>query len=258
MVVVSKDGTQIAYDVFGNGPALIYISGAICHRKFSPIVKDAKIFAQSFRTIVYDRRGRGDSSDAPLYRIEREIEDIEALIDACGGKAFLYGHSSGAVLALETALKTPEKVPKAVLYDIPYSASEREQAEYRLLRREVETSLANGHHTAAIRQFLVGIGMPRIFTYLLPLMPGWRRMKALAPTLLYDMTLTEPLAPIARMQKIKVPFQLLYGAKSPDSILRVAEQVKPVVPPGNFIEVPGQDHMVDPKILLPYLNRFLS
>ncbi|MDF2653248.1 MAG: alpha/beta fold hydrolase, partial [Paenibacillus sp.] len=86
----SKDGTTLAYDVYGNGPALIYITGATCHRSFMPIVQDAKIFAAEFTVYNYDRRGRGDSGNTLPYTMEREIEDIEAMIDAAGGTAFLY------------------------------------------------------------------------------------------------------------------------------------------------------------------------
>lgn len=96
----SRDGTVLAYDVYGSGPALIYITGAICFRSFMPIVQDAKAFAKEFTVYNYDRRGRGDSGNTLPWSVAGEVEDIEALIDAAGGKAYLYGHSSGAVLAL--------------------------------------------------------------------------------------------------------------------------------------------------------------
>src|SRR5687767_14966693 len=110
--IQSKDGTTLAYDVYGSGPALIYITGASCFRNFMPVVQDAKAFAHEFTVYNYDRRGRGDSTDTQPYAIEREVEDIEALIDAAGGKASLYGHSSGAVLALEAALRLGDKIDK--------------------------------------------------------------------------------------------------------------------------------------------------
>lgn len=112
--IQSKDGTTLAYDIYGSGPALIYITGASCFRSFMPIVQDAKAFAKEFTVYNYDRRGRGDSTDTQPYAIEREVEDIEALIDAAGGKASLYGHSSGAVLALEAAFRLGNKVDKVV------------------------------------------------------------------------------------------------------------------------------------------------
>lgn len=112
--VESRDGTTLAYDIYGSGPALIYITGASCYRSFFPVVQDAKAFAKQFTVYNYDRRGRGDSTDTQPYAIDREVEDIEALIDAAGGRASLYGHSSGAVLALEAALLLGEKIDKCM------------------------------------------------------------------------------------------------------------------------------------------------
>ena len=122
----SKDGTTLAYDVYGSGPALIYITGASCFRSFIPIVQDAKAFASEFTVYNYDRRGRGDSGNTLPYSLEREVEDIEAMIDAAGGKAYLYGHSSGAVLALEAAMRLGDKVQKGG-YVRPFVRSRRDR-----------------------------------------------------------------------------------------------------------------------------------
>lgn len=103
-VVRSKDGTAIAYEVRGTGPALVYVTGAICHRRLQPIIDDVAVFAQSFTVFSYDRRGRGDSGDAASDDPQAEIDDLAAVIGAAGGSAYVYGHSSGAVLALEAAL----------------------------------------------------------------------------------------------------------------------------------------------------------
>src|SRR3712207_6658231 len=135
--IQSKDGTTLAYDVYGSGPALIYITGASCFRSFLPIVHDAKAFGKEFTVYNYDRRGRGDSTDTQPYAIEREVEDIAALIEAAGGKASLYGHSSGAVLALEAALQLGDKVDKIVMYDPPYVHDETEKVQYNKLSEEV-------------------------------------------------------------------------------------------------------------------------
>lgn len=128
--VQSNDGTTLAYDIYGSGPPLIYITGASCFRNFVPVLQDAKAFAKEFTVYNYDRRGRGNSTDTQPYAIAREVEDIAALIDVAGGKACLYGHSSGAVLALEAALRLGDKVDKVVLYDPPYVHDEAEKAQY--------------------------------------------------------------------------------------------------------------------------------
>src|SRR5437879_7527130 len=95
----SKDGTMIAFDEQGDGPALILVDGALCTRSSGSKPELAKLLAQPFTVYSYDRRGRGDSGDTETYAVEREIEDIEALIDEAGGSAFIYGHSSGGCLA---------------------------------------------------------------------------------------------------------------------------------------------------------------
>ncbi|MNK01134.1 putative hydrolase [compost metagenome] len=249
----SKDGTTLAYNVYGSGPALIYITGAICFRKFDPVVKDAKVFASEFSVYNYDRRGRGDSSNTQPYSIEREIEDIEAIIDAAGGSAFLYGHSSGAVLALEAALRLPSKVMKVALFDASYVHNETEKQEYSVLRQEVLALLHNGKNSQALKRFLIGIGIPKVFVYLLPLMPGWSTMKALAPTLEYDMLLTCDLPPLARAAQIKIATHVMYGEKSPAGIHDVAKHLAEAIPDAKLSKLAGQDHMVNPKALLPFL-----
>jgi pimeloyl-ACP methyl ester carboxylesterase len=101
--VISKDGTTIAYDMIGRGPALILVAGAFSYRKYPAVLQLADLLAQHFTVFNYDRRGRGDSGDTKPYAVEREIEDIQALIEAAGGEAFVWGLSSGAILALEAA-----------------------------------------------------------------------------------------------------------------------------------------------------------
>jgi pimeloyl-ACP methyl ester carboxylesterase len=256
--VQSNDGTTLAYDIYGSGPPLIYITGASCFRNFMPVVQDAKAFAKEFTVYNYDRRGRGNSTDTQPYAIAREVEDIAALIDVAGGKACLYGHSSGAVLALETALRLGDKVDKVVLYDPPYVHDEAEKAQYNNLSQAVHKLLQAGKNGQAMRTFLNGIGMPKVFVYLLPFIPGWRTMRALAPTLAYDIELTRDLPPVDRAAQVTVPLQIVVGEKSPDSVKRAARQLADAMPGVTLIELSGQDHMVSAKALLPLLASFLK
>jgi pimeloyl-ACP methyl ester carboxylesterase len=253
----SKDGTVLAYDVYGSGPALIYITGASCFRSFRPVVQDAKIFAKAFTVYNYDRRGRGDSGNTLPYSIEREVEDIEAMIDAAGGTACLYGHSSGAVLALEAAMRLGGKVQRVVMYDPSYVHDDAEKIEYGHLSQKVQGLLDAGENGAAMSTFLQGIGMPRLFVTLLKLIPGWKKMKALAPTLAYDIALTRELPPLERAARVSVPTKIIVGEKSPVRIRDVAAQLTRAIPESRFVQLPGQDHLVDPKILLPELSGFL-
>ncbi|MEM6429627.1 MAG: alpha/beta hydrolase [Deinococcota bacterium] len=257
-ITQSKDGTTLSYDVYGNGPTLIYITGASCFRNFGPIKDDAKIFAKEFTVYNYDRRGRGDSGDTQPYAVEREVEDIEALIDAAGGNANLYGHSSGAVLALEAALHIPEKINNVVMYDPSYVHDEVEQATYAQLSQKVHQHLAEGQNRAAMQTFLRGIGMPRFFVWLLPLLPGWKTMAALAPTLAYDIELTKDVPPVERATQVSVPVNIVVGEKSPASIHEVAKQLVAAIPDARLEQLAGQDHMVSAKALLPVLVKFLQ
>jgi pimeloyl-ACP methyl ester carboxylesterase len=254
----SKDGTTLVYDVYGSGPALIYITGASCFRSFLPIVQDAKAFAQKCTVYSYDRRGRGDSTDTHPYAIEREVEDIAALIDAAGGKANLYGHSSGAVLALEAALRLGDKVDKVVMYDPSYVHDEAEKCQYDHLSQQVHKLLQDGKNAQAMTTFLKGIGMPKVFVYLMRLMPGWKTMVRLAPTLAYDIALTRDLPPLDRASQVRVPVQVVVGEKSPVGIHGVASQLTKAIPGATFMELAGQGHMVSAKALLPVFTSFLT
>ena len=111
-MVNSEDGTKIAFDKVGKGPAVILVAGALSARLSWSGHGLPELLAPHFTVYNYDRRGRGDSGDAKPYTVQREIEDIKALIDEAGGESYLYGHSSGGALALEAALKLSDKVKK--------------------------------------------------------------------------------------------------------------------------------------------------
>src|SRR5262249_53494413 len=115
--VTSKDGTTIAYDQTGTGPPLVLVDGALNSRVFGLNGPLAAIRAARSTVVPYDRGGGGDSGDPPPYAVQREIEDLAAVIDATGGPAYVYGISSGAGLALEAACAVPAKVAKLALYE---------------------------------------------------------------------------------------------------------------------------------------------
>lgn len=253
----SRDGTVIAYEITGDGPPLVYITGAICHRTFPPIRQGAAIMSKAFRVLSYDRRGRGDSGDIPPWSLDREIDDLEAVIDALGGSALLYGHSSGAVLAMHAAQRLAPKVQRVVMYDAPWVAHDAGAARYAKLCTEVDGLLDTGRHAAAIKRFLTGIGMPRAFATVLPLMPGWRRLVALAPTLRYDMSLTSDVPPLDIAARITVPVHVMVGERSDDELHLVASALAGAIPGASHEVLAGQDHMVSDKVLLPSLVRHL-
>lgn len=256
--IQSKDGTTLAYDVYGNGPALIFITGATCFRSFEPVVHDAKVFSQQFTVYNYDRRGRGDSGNTLPYAIEREIEDIEAMIDAAGGQAYLYGHSSGAILALEAAMRLGDKVSKLVMYDPAYASDVVDQNEFIELSQGLDKLLDNGKNDEAINLFLEGIGIPNEVIGGMRQSPQWATMVALAPTLAYDTTLARDLPPIARASQLTKPVQIIVGEESPVSMHEVANRLSGAIPNGKYSLLAGQDHMPNPEVLLPLLSSFLK
>ncbi len=130
--ILSKDGTRIAFDRTGHGPVVIMVNGALAYRGFYGGEELAARLSPDVTFIDYDRRGRGESTDTPPYAVDREIEDIEALIDEAGGSACLYGVSSGACLALLAAARLgPARVERLALYEPPYgSRDEREKQEF--------------------------------------------------------------------------------------------------------------------------------
>lgn len=253
-IATSKDGTELAYDVSGDGPALVYITGATCFRRFRPIAADVRVFATRFTVYNYDRRGRGDSGDVQPYAIEREVDDIEAMVDAAGGRAILYGHSSGAALALEAAVRMPDKIDRVVIYDAPYVHDEAERASYAELAATVRALLDRAKNARALKAFLRGIGMPGAFVALLPLFPGWTTMKALAPTLMYDIAITETLPPVERFETIRVRVKVVVGEKNPPGMHQVSRELAAAIPQASHRVLAGQDHMVSAKALLPILT----
>ncbi|MBH5316230.1 alpha/beta hydrolase [Paenibacillus sp. GSMTC-2017] len=255
---LSKDGTTIAYDVYGNGPALIFITGATCFRSFEPVLYDATVFAEHFTVYNYDRRGRGDSGNTLPYAIERELEDIEALINEAGGTAFVYGHSSGAILALEAAMHLGEKVSKLVMFDPAYSHDEENQHEFKELSQWLYQLLDNGQYDEAIRSFLEGIGIPIEVITGMQQSSQWPTMVALAPTLAYDTTIASELPPIERASKLTVPTQIIVGENSPTSIHIVANLLNQAIPNAKYDTLIGQDHMPNPNTVLQILSDFLN
>jgi len=254
--VESADGSRIAYETTGSGPLLVAVFGAICHRKFFPVQSDVHELAKAFTVVNYDRRGRGDSTEAGPWALEREIEDLAALIDAQGGRAILYGHSSGAVLALEAALALPDRVDRVVLYDPSYVSNPTDRDEFLTLKADVEALLRRDERARALQTFLVGIGMPKPFVALLPLFPGWSTMKRMAPTVLYDIALTEDFAPVDRLRSLERPTLLLAGAKSPPSIQEVFRTLVEALPQAESSLVAGQDHLVNLKAVVPRMASF--
>ena len=153
--VTSKDGTTIAFDQSGKGSIVILVDGALQYRAFDQgMTQLADLLAPHFTVIHYDRRGRGDSTDTQPYALEREIEDIEAIIDEVSGSAFLYGISSGAALAMEAAIKLGDKVKKLAMYEAPYNNDETARQAWREYVKQLRELLAAGRNSDAVGLFM--------------------------------------------------------------------------------------------------------
>src|ERR1044071_9013340 len=159
--VTSKDGTAIAYDKRGKGPAVILVDGALCFRSFGPMTHLAELLAPHFTVYNYDRRGRGDSGDTQPYSLEREVEDLEALIKEAGGSAFVYGISSGGALALEAALKLGNQIKKLAIYEPPYDSDKVVGQAWKEYRKQLGEFLAEGRRGDAAALFMRSVGTPR-------------------------------------------------------------------------------------------------
>src|SRR6266508_1390467 len=156
--VTAKDGTSIAYDTQGEGPAVILVGGALNTRLSGSQL--AQPLSEHFTVYTYDRRGRGDSGDTKPYAVEREVEDIEAIIDQAGGVACLYGHSSGAALALEAALKLGGKVKKLAMYEAPYNDEDEAKRAWKKYTTQLTTLLAANRPGDAVALFMKLVGTP--------------------------------------------------------------------------------------------------
>ncbi|GAA3466187.1 alpha/beta fold hydrolase [Nonomuraea roseola] len=261
--VMSADGTAIAYDRRGSGPALILVDGAMCWRAQGPSGPLADLLEQHFTVYTYDRRGRGESHDATTYQVEREIEDLRALIEEAGGAAHVYGISSGAALALEAA-NAGLPISSLALYEPPFIVDgTRPPAPADLLTR-TQTLLASGKRGDAVKLFMTkGVNLPGLVVALMRFMPAWSKLKSVAHTLAYDLTimgerqLGHPL-PTDRWTALTMPALVADGAKSPTWIRNGARQLADVLPGAEHRTLPGQTHMVKPEALAPVLTAFFS
>jgi pimeloyl-ACP methyl ester carboxylesterase len=257
--VTSKDGTVIAFDQMGQGPALILVDGAMNTRVSGSKTELVDLLAPHFTVYSYDRRGRGDSADTPPYVVQREIEDIEALIDRAGGSAFLYGHSSGGCLALEAAGTLGANVTKVALYEAPYNDDPAAQKAWSEYINQLTEVLATGRRGDAVALFMQYVGVPPEQIMGMRQTPFWPNLEAIAPTLAYDHTeIMGPTAavPNARLAAMTVPTLVICGGSSPEFMHNTARTISEVVPDAVFNMLDGQTHDVQPAALVPVLIEF--
>jgi pimeloyl-ACP methyl ester carboxylesterase len=263
--VVSRDGTRIAFDRSGEGPAVILVAGALGDRTgFAPL---AALLAPRFTAVSYDRRGRGDSGDTPPYAVEREVEDIAALIDEAGAPAFVYGISSGAVLALEAASTFPTKVAKLALYEPPFILDDSRPPLPQDYVQQVERLVAAGRRGEAVELFMTkAVGLPDEAVAPMRQAPYWPALEAAAHSLAYDGAIMGetmfgkplPAERVARWAAATLPTLVMDGGESEPFFHRAAQTLAGILPDARPRTLAGQNHAVAPDPLAPVLVEFFA
>ncbi len=256
--VTSEDGTRIAYETAGEGQTVLIVLGALNSRKSG--IKLARLLASKLMAVTYDRRGRGDSSDSGSSSPEREVEDIAALIDAVGGPVCLYGHSSGAALAIAAAVRLRKQVTKLAIYEAPYSldsAARRAAEEYYVA---LTRALASGQNGEAVALFVRSVGVSDAQVQAMRSMPMWNGLEKLAPTLIYD---SEVLGkghalPGALLARVRTPTLVMHGGAGSPAMRDAARAISEAIPNAELRTLARQTHGVSPKVLAPVLEGFFG
>jgi pimeloyl-ACP methyl ester carboxylesterase len=257
--VISKDGTKIAYDKSGSGFPLILVDGALCSRDFGPMPKLAPLMAEHFTVFAYDRRGRNESGDTQPYALEREIKDIDALIKEASGSAYVYGISSGAALSLAAAAKGLN-IPKLALYEPPFETSAAGHHAAKEALPHLKKLVAEDRRADAVKYFMKDlVGVPPFVVFMMTLFPIWKKLKAVAHTLPYDIAILDGFAlPEERAKSVKTSTLVAGGTKSQVMLRNAVKKLAEVMPNNQFKMLEGQTHNVSEKAIGPVLIEFFK
>lgn len=259
--VISNDGTEIDFTKTGQGAALILVPGASQTRQDPGLDELARHLADRFTVYVYDRRGRGNSGDAETYEVAREIEDIAALIEDAGGEAYLFGMSSGAVLALHAA-EAGLPIAKVALYEPPFVVDDSREPLPSTYREDLKALVAEGKRGDAAALFMTkAVGMPAEFVEGMRQAPFWAGLEAVAHTLAYDAaimgdTMSGNPLPEDRWSKVEVPVLVAGGGNSLPWITNGGNDLTRVLADTERVILEGQDHGAAPEVVAPVLKQF--
>ena len=262
--VRSADGTAITFDRLGSGPALVLVDGALGRSRQPTGGQLATLLAPHFTVFNYDRRGRGDSGDTAPYAVAREIEDIAALIDAAGGTAFVYGVSSGAILALTAANALVDKVTKLALYEPPFIIDDSRPPLPGDYVQRLDAFTAAGRRGAAVELFMTdAVRLPAEYLGGMRRSPSWAGMEAVAPTIAYDGrivgdTMSGKPLPTDRWTAVTVPTLVIDGEISEQYMHDGADALAALLPAARRQTLPGQHHAVESAALAPALIAFFA
>jgi pimeloyl-ACP methyl ester carboxylesterase len=255
--LTSRDGTTIAFDRLGEGPAVVLVDGALSHRALGPMTRVADALAADFTVLSYDRRGRGQSGDSAPYAVAREVEDLEAVIAAVGAPASVFGLSSGAALALEAAA-SGVAVTKLALYEPPFSVDAADPQEEQAYVERLEQLIAAGRRGDVVEWFLSNAGVPADALAAMRTQPEWPLFEAVAPTLAYDHAiLGDGMVPRGRAANVRAPTLVANGGDSPDFFERAARATADAIPGAQHRVLEGQAWgQADPEALAAMLREF--
>jgi pimeloyl-ACP methyl ester carboxylesterase len=259
--VTSADGTAVAFEATGSGPPLILVGGAFCDRTApasgTPL---AALLGRSFTVYSYDRRGRGDSGDTPPWALEREVQDLAALVAAAGGSAFVFGNSSGGLLALDAAA-LGVSIAKLVLYEPPVILDADRARAFEDLAKQLGEAAAGGRRAEAVELYFTKVmQMPDAAVARMRNAPMWAGLEGIAHTLPYDLLITARGAARledARALRSQTATLVLEGGASPRWMRDAVQALARALPSAAHRTLEGQTHAVDPEVLARAVEAFL-
>jgi pimeloyl-ACP methyl ester carboxylesterase len=261
--VTSADGTEIAYDVTGTGPAVVVVEGALCMRAMGTARALVPLLSQHYAVVAYDRRGRGESGPGSSpYSVQCEVEDLAAVLEIAGPDAFVVGASSGAALVLE-ALRSGVRMGKAALYEAPFILDDTHEPNDPSLGERTRQLVETGRRGDAVTLFLRSVGVPAFWLRLMRVLPVWKKLTGVAHTLPNDYAIVlehqqaRPL-PDGYLSGVTVPVLVIVGGKSPAYLKNAQAAVAAALPEGTLRELPGQTHVVRAKATVPALREFFG
>lgn len=255
---VSKDGTRLAYEITGHGPTLVIVAGALGYMDFSYIRAFVAELAKDFRVVIYDRRGRGASTDTAPYSVDKEIDHLDAVIRATSESPIVLGTSSGASLVLEAAARG---VPMGgvVAFEPPYMVGEHRQPNHTRYEAEVRGYIARGDRSGAVKLFMRTVGVPRVVVAIMQITPMWKKLLPIAHTLPYDARIMNNFEmPSSRFRAIRVPTLVVGGGKSPASLKAAVRAVAESISGARAVEIPKQTHAIKGAALSPVVREFAA
>ncbi len=260
--VISKDGTPIAFDQFGQGPTIILVAPATATRLDQASL--AATLAPQFTVFAYDRRGRGDSGDKAPYVAEREVEDIDALITEAGESAFVFGHSSGGVLGLEVARLLLSRIKKLALYEPPFIIDNSRPPAPQDYVPHLNKLIAEGRRSEAVEYFMTDMMLvPAEIVAQMRSSPMWLQLEAVAHTIPYDGaimgdTMSGNPATLKKWTSVTVPTLVMVGGASPAFFHTGAQALVDILPHAMSCVLAGQDHGPVDNVLAPVLVEFFK